>query len=372
MFVKPEADRLEVRMTLPIVALADANLPRGADRKLAHPDVDRVLLVVARDLSNRLEWRDNDQPLATPAMAATVAADEQSVTFLFVYPTHADRGRLSAQLQTFQAGSTRIRAVAHFGDGGRTRTYSIAGAPERIFFEPATSAVLASFAGRGLTFVSAGGDFLLFLILLAIPLRPAVERWRAGLWFIGIQFLAAMTAALVAAPPPTATPAILLPPLAASAIVMVAVVDLVAPRSPRMRLVAALFGALNGYALGQAFHASSEFAGTHTLVGAATFAVTVSVLILAILPLLTFAATTLVERGIAASWLTIAVAVYAGHNALHRLSDRLPLEPTSVWWIDRLATLLVVGWVAAILAFAVADAIRSNSIKPAPTAEGTR
>jgi hypothetical protein len=355
-----------VVVQVPIAALADANLPRDGNRRLARPAADEVLQVVGQDIANRLDIRLDGLPLAHDRARVSIADDQQSVGFTFAYEAKPDAGpSLSAELHTFQAGTRQLKAIARFREfDGSARTFTVTSGSERILFEPGVMRVIRDFAGRAVRAVRHNEDALLLLLALAVPIRLATARRVAAIAFFVTQMIAVVAAGLL---PLSAGGPALAGTLAASAIVVIAIQNLIATQSSRGVLVAAVCGLFNGIALADVFQTSSQFAGQHLAIGLDTFVLMLTLAQIWILALAVLALSLLASRGVPATWLSWAVSIYAGHDALHLVADRLRLAPMGSWTLDQLGLLLVAGWIAAALIVGTIDARRHHRSSAAET-----
>jgi hypothetical protein len=358
--LRPAADRLNVDVHVPIVGLADANLPRGDDRKLARPEVDDVLTIVGREFANSLAIQQDDQRLAPPAIAATIADDEQSVTFHLQYQWHADGGPLSARLHTVSARPRPLRMTAQFfATGDEPRTFSVAGEPERVVFEPRPAAVAAHFGGHAVRMLLRGGMSMLLLLCLIAPAREARElRTTTALLIAGHAAGLAFGAGNLSSPATSIAPAVAVA-LAASCAVVIAILNVAHDQSIAIRPVTAAAGLTSGIALGLGLREQAAFAGSHPIVAVAVFTVVTVVGLTWIAAFLAFALDLLRQRGLPERVAAIALSAYAAHASLHRFSEQtMPLVDQPSWVLGHFTELTIAVWLAIAIAIALSRALR--------------
>ena len=68
-YVKPEQDRLQVLLRIPLIAIADANLPKDGTGYLAMPYLDPALREAANQISNGIVFLEGDERLGNYEMA---------------------------------------------------------------------------------------------------------------------------------------------------------------------------------------------------------------------------------------------------------------------------------------------------------------
>jgi hypothetical protein len=341
--------RVTVSMRLPAAALADANLPRGADGRLATDALQLPLATVARGLSQALDLRLGEVPLPSPEIRVATGANGESADIQLSYGAPEAEGPLSARLQQFRAAGERIRTVVRYEPGSRrARTFELSGDYGRLAFEPAVGRTLEDFMVRALDTLLAASMYLLIACALIAPLRPrrtlaaAFATFAAAecvsLAVVGLDFWTVSDTALAISRIFTA-----------SAIVVLAALGLLAPRSRWLPALAALSGASFGVDLGQQFSSAAAFAGSHVGAALLVFGVILTLGQGWILALLGAAAGAVYRWRVPEQWGTITLVVVVTHASLHRISESIqPLVDAGVH-VDRLLILLAAGWAGAAL-----------------------
>ena len=80
--LRPAGDRLAVQVRVPILALADANLPRNRDGHFAQDQIDPALALVARGIARDLELQQGEDVLPLPTISASVSPVRSNVRLI--------------------------------------------------------------------------------------------------------------------------------------------------------------------------------------------------------------------------------------------------------------------------------------------------
>lgn len=353
--------RVTVSMHVPAAALADANLPRGADGRLATDGLQIPLATVARGLSQALDIKLGEVPLPPPEIRVTTGADGESADIQLLYGAPEAEGPLSARLQQFRAGGERIRTVVRYEPGPRrARTFELSGDYGRVVLEPAIGRVIGDFIARALDTLLAAGTFLLVACALIAPLRSprtlavALATFVAGecvfLAVVGLDLWTVSDSALAVSRIVTA-----------STIVVLAALGLLAPRSRWLPALAALSGASFGVDLGHQFSGVAAFAGSHVGAALLVFTVILGLGQVWILALLAAAAGLVYRWRVPEQWGTVTLVVVVAHASLHRISESIqPLVDAGVH-VDRLLILIAAGWAGATLGVRLVDTLLGHN-----------
>jgi hypothetical protein len=365
--LRATGDHLAVQVRLPVLALADANLPTTPDGHFVQAEIGAALELVARGLARDLELEQGADRLAPPTVETTLSPDESFVTIDLRYVIRPDLADFSARFHTFRDGGRILRTQAHYVvDDRTTRTFVLSDDPQRVMFDPGVGKALQHVLAQGAATLMNGADFLLFaLCVIAAP------RQRGGLVTACAAVLAgqSITIALAGAGLLSVTPAglMVVQATAASAIVVAAIQTLVSARSRWLSPLAFGFGLMNGITIGTRLLAESAFLGAHRAV-----AVLVCLLIVALgqvwmIALLSSAAGLVRRRGPTAQLAVLAVSIFAGHEALHRLLDRgQALADSGAISLDRLFLTLTLLWAGAILSAGILDVVLFTRFSPNP------
>lgn len=346
MTVRPQANRVVIAIHLPAVALADANLPADADGRLPETGLDAPLALIGRGMGQALEVRAGETRLAEPEVHAVAAADRASADIQLTYLRPADDQPLSARVPQFRVGASRILTLVRYeAADDDARTFDLTGDYERVVFEPAAGPVLRTFAARGLEALLGASAYLLIAGALVVPFHTPRALAAIFVAFIAAQCVSLVISGLgdwTLSPSALATARV----VAASAVVVLAALGLLAPHSRWIATAAAIAGLSFGLDAATQFWFLSAFAGARTAIALTAFALTLSIGQAWILALLSAAAGLLCRWGVPERWGSVAIAVLVSHVALHQIAaSAQPLAESG----DRVLILLAAGWAAAVL-----------------------
>ena len=386
MFVQPQGDQLIVLLRLPTTVLSDADLPRLANGDLDLSAMDGPLRLVAAEVAGNLEMRQAGVTLSRPTATAVasrsadtsfatlatalahlaavntaqpIAEQEAFVDLELIYPAHGG-GRLSARLNAFQTRGRPVRTVAHFVlPSGQQQTVSVAGPPERVAFDPDSIEAAKQFVGRGLQALLGGGDHLLWLCCLVVPVRRA--RTVGALFAAGALGQLATSAASAFQVPLTADWLGAAELIAASAIVMAALQNIAGAHLRWVRPLVLAFGALNGFTFGNHLATAGPFAGAHAVLAVVIFLLVVGIGQLWIGALLWSIRAWLNERGLPEGVATVVLSALIAHSAVHRVLERgqaLALGSGQVLLV------LTLGWASVMLLVSLVEALAGRRVHP--------
>jgi HupE/UreJ protein len=372
--VEPRGNDLLVRVRLPAAVVGDANLPRLADGRLDAASSPERLRIVAADLARNLELQQGEASLPGTVESAQVGADRRSIDVVLRYPGGGG-GDVSARLNAFRAAGAPVRTNLRYRlPSGRDHAVSVTGQPARITFDPGIREVLPQFIGRGLRALLDGGDHLLFLICVLLPIRRA--RFAVAL------FAAAACGQAIAIGFSVLRPATLewsvdaLAMIAASAVVIAALQNIVRARELLVLPLAFVFGLLNGFSFGHDLVLAMPLAWSHAAVAAAAFAGTVLVGELWLGALAWATRTWLDERGVPERIASILASALIIHSAAHRLVDRgHVVAQAGTFSAERALVWVTLGWLSLMLLVAIAGALSARAGDgrgPLPDTTGAR
>jgi hypothetical protein len=360
--VRPDGNRLTVRLHLPVAVLGYAKLPRLADGTLNTAVLDGPLRIVAADIARNLDIQQADRTLAASAASATAGADRTSVDVDLRYAIQPGVSGFSARLNTFPPIEQPIRTNVRFESSDHESLLSVTGAPMRIVFDPGALEAGQQFVTRGLRAVLDGGDHLLFLLGLLIPVRRA--RMVATLVGAMIAAQAVATSIAVTWPAPVAAALPALAMIAASVVVMAALYNIVvvAEQTRWVALLAVAFGLFNGFTFGATIVEAQPFAGSHR---ALAFVVFFAVVVVGQVWLAAL-------MGATRAWLhglrlreriaIVIASVVIAHSALERVVERGHLVAQSASFAaERALVWLTLGWACVMLLVGVAEFLRERS-----------
>jgi len=154
MVMQRQGDRLVVRMRVPAALLGDAPIQ-----------------IAAADAARNLDVRQDDAPLAAPALSAVTGTDRVWTDIELTYRVDANANGISARLNGFRTLPMQpVRTtVTYVATNGRAQVLSIVG-PARVDFDPGALATVQEFLARALRSVLTLGNHLLLIACLLMPL----------------------------------------------------------------------------------------------------------------------------------------------------------------------------------------------------------
>jgi hypothetical protein len=360
MTLTPQNGTLIVELHVPATAAGDPSLP-GLLKAGESAALAEQMRIVSADIARNLDAQQGGAALVNPVTTSRRGGDGSSIDVTIGYTTQGNEGDFSARLNTFSSKDGPVRTIARYRPAsGHEQIISVVGPPARVVFDPPLSAVVSSFAMRGLRALFDTGDWLLFLVCLLLPLRNlrsllAIFTAAAAAQAVVIGVYVLDAAAMAPWLPGAAL-------AAASAIVIASLQNVAHARWRWVLSLVLVFAALNGWTLGQSAEASAQFAGAHGLSGTLAFGAVVLLGQLWLGALAGACRTWLNERGAPDRLLVLVGSALVAHSAVHRVMERAQIvAQDGSFGGDRAATWLTLFWVGAILLAAAA-----NAASPAP------
>jgi hypothetical protein len=357
MVVAPHGDRLLVHLHLPLTVLGDANLPRLAGGLLDPAIGAGRLRAVAMDVARNLDLQQTDVGLPEPEATARVGADRASVDVELQYGVTADSSGFSARLNTLRSTVGPVRTDVRYRlTSGAEQDLRVTGPAVRVTFDPGAREVLQQFAARALRALLDGGDQLLFLLCVLLPLRRA--RPAAAIFTTAALGQTLAIGVSLVQPGFTADSLTALAMIAASAVVVAALQNVVQASLRWVLLLALGFGLLNGFAFGSTLSASAPFAGSHQWLAVALFTLVVLVGELWLGALAWATRSWLDQQGVPERILSMLASAVIAHSAIHRVADRGHLlAQAGSFSADRALLWLTLGWACVMLLVALAKVL---------------
>jgi hypothetical protein len=293
--------------------------------------------------------------LAAPPIAESEQLywNQQLLDVQLQVPIDSATSRFSILPRFARLGLSVAMAVRFVPEAGAERAFELHGDPGRVDLDPRWHQAAWRFVQSGVGHILEGGDHLLFLVCLAIPLRSL-----RALVLMATAFTVAHSITLIASAFDLAPQGLWFPPLVetliAASIVWTALANIVGDRPQRRWLTAFVFGLMHGFGFAFALRESLQFAGSHVVGALLAFNLGVELgqlaALLVLLPLLA-----LVLRIVPGRIGVIVLSALAAHTAWHWM-----LERGEIWWkyplprpdVDDLARLL--GWLTAALVMGIA------------------
>jgi hypothetical protein len=351
-FVKPQGNRLELLLRLPLASLIDADYPiRGP----GYLDLARAGEAIAAGIKvwviDNIDVYENDALLPKPDLAAFIVSlpsDKSFETFegarahvlgpplpdtldvywtqqlldvLLEYPIRSDASDFSIDARTERLGLSINTALRFLPPDGAVRAFDFTGAPGLIYLDPRWHQAMARFVVEGFWYILGGTDTLLFLACLVIPIR----RLRA-LIVIVTSFTLAHSISLFASTLGFGPDALWFPPLIetliAATIVFMALENIVGMQASKRWIYAFAFGLIHGFGFSFALREQLQFAGEHLLTALLGFNLGVEIGQLAVLAVLLPALALLFKYVLPDRMGVIILSALLAHTGWHWMLDR--------------------------------------------------
>jgi hypothetical protein len=350
-FFKPQGDRLELLVRLPLASLIDTDFPmRGAFLDLARAD-EPIRGGIKVWLSDNIDVYEDGAVLEKPRIVAAMVSlpsdrsftsfeearahvlgprlfddldlywSQQLLDVLLEYNIRSDRSEFAVDFRVDRLGGTVNTALRFVPPGGAVRAFDFHGAPGVIDLDPRWSQAVLRFVVEGFWHILDGTDHLLFLACLVIPfrrLRPLVVVITS---FTVAHSITLIASGLGAAPdwgwfPP------LIETLIAVTIVFMALENIAGSNAGRRWIFAFAFGLIHGFGFSFALREELQFAGDHLVTSLLGFNVGVEMGQLLVLCVLVPALNLLFRYVVAERMGVIILSAFVAHTGWHWMLDR--------------------------------------------------
>ena len=320
-FVRPEGDRLHLLVRIPLIMLANINLPKRGPGYLDLPRIDPAIQTALKATAEEIELYENGTRLTAvrsearisqpsersfetyaEALAHIEASDlpENANVFWnqgffdahFEYPISADQSDFSLDLQVAPGLSGRLSMMTRFiMPDGVVRAYEVRPDSGRVVLDPRWHQATLIFIRSGFSHVLSGIDHLLFLLCLVTPFhRSNLKR----LIPVVTAFTLAHSITLIGSAYGLGPTGDWFPPLIetliAASIVYMALENVIVANLRRRWLITGAFGLVHGFGFSYGLQQNFQFAGDHLLLSLFSFNIGVEVgqllVLLVVLPVL--------------------------------------------------------------------------------------
>jgi hypothetical protein len=351
-FVKPEGQRLQVVVRVPLEAMRDIIFPLRGPTSLDLERVDSLLPDAARIwIADYIELYEGDTRLVEPRIAATrisLPSDRSFESFgaalahvtgarlpaatelpwnqamldvLLEYPISTATSKYSIRPALARLGVRTTTVLRFVPADGAERVYQYTGDPGLVRLDPRWHQAALQFVKLGFVHILDGIDHLLFVLCLVIPIR----RFRP-LIAVVTAFTVAHSITLAASVLGLAPDALWFPPLIetliAVSIVYMAFENIVGPRIERRWLIAFGFGLVHGFGFSFVLRESLQFAGSHLAASLIAFNIGVELGQIFVLALAVPVLALLYRHVVSPRMGTILLSALVAHTAWHWMLDR--------------------------------------------------
>jgi hypothetical protein len=372
-FAKPEGDRLEVALRVPLILLSQLDLPKRGpgylDLERINPSLDGAAEKVASELvlfsegNERLSPQTIEHRVSLPsekkfdtyeqAVGHIRSEDLPTSTDVFwnqgffdvhltfgIAPQHADL--YIDPIPPSGVGDKMEVLVQFIPSNGSARTYRLPGQAGAVALDPSWFQAARTFVESGVTHILGGVDHLLFLLCLVLPLRNLRRLLPVVTSFTVAHSVALIASAQGLVPSGDWFPPVVEATIAAS-IVYMAVENIIAPDLRRRWIVTGVFGIVHGFGFSYGLQQEFQLAGDHLLTSLFAFNVGVEIGQVMVL-LITVPTLILLSRLPTLARFGVPVASVAiGHTGWHWMMDRISVFPSLEWPAFNEATVIGVA-----------------------------
>jgi hypothetical protein len=387
---KPEGDRLQVLIRVPLALLLNLNLPKHGPGYLDLTQIEAELPRAIAALDKEVEWYEDGRrlPLAGGRARISVPSDRSFESFerareLLSGPplpvsTYVfwNQGYFDAHLEyPISSAQASVELDFHISPGlrdrlkvhlryvtseGVVRAYELATATGRIPLDPHWDQAAWSFVKSGFAHILDGPDHLLFLLCLVLPFR----RLSGYLLAVVTSFTAAHSVTLIAAAYGLTPSADWFQPLVetliAGSVLYMAIENIVRPDVERRWIWSSLFGLVHGFGFSFLLASQLQFAGSHLLLSLLSFNLGIEAgQVLVLLIALPAISLLLASGWVAQRTLIMVVSVLVAHTAWHWTTERAEALWATDWRAEEMLPTLAVAIGVAVAAAGALAGIRA-------------
>jgi hypothetical protein len=351
-FVRPEAQRLQLLLRVPLGVMRDYDFPLRDGTSLDITAADSLIREGAMLwLADAIDVFEDDRRLGPErlvAMRVSLPSDrsftswdsasagirraplppetdipwaQAPVDVLFEYDIESATSRFAIEPRLARLGVRTQTLLRFVPAAGAERAFQFAGDPGLVRLDPGWGHAVLRFVRLGFEHILAGWDHLLFVVCLVIPVR----RWRA-LVAIVTAFTVAHSITLMASALGLAPDALWFPPLVetviALSIVYMAFENIVGAKLAHRWKFAFAFGLVHGFGFSFALRESMQFAGGHVISALFAFNIGVELGQLLVVAVAAPVLAVLFRRVVAERVGTILLSALVAHSAWHWMTDR--------------------------------------------------
>jgi len=350
-WVKPDGAALQVLLRVPLLAVADVNMPKDGPGYLAMRYLDPSLREAANQISTGVIFLEDNERLSEFELSGariSLPSDRSFDTYESALAhvrgpklpdstqLYYNQGYLDLELHYRIRSATNefgvqvllarglanrtVTFVNYVRPDGQLRAFRLLDQTGLVKLDPTWAQAGAAFVSKGFFRFLDGIDHLLFIVMLALPFR----RVRDIVWPIAsfaIAHTLTLTLAAFGAAPASTWFATLVAVLIAFSIVYVAIENSIGVNLRRRWIVAFAFGIVHGFGFAFAFREALQFAGGHPLAALLTFNLGLELGQIIILSIAVPTFTLLFSQAIAERTGILVTSILTGHAAWHWMAD---------------------------------------------------
>ena len=387
-YVKPEGNRLQVLLRIPLIAIADANLPKDGPGYLAMRYLDPALQEAANQISNGIVFFEEDERLLNHALGGariSLPSDRSFASYdaalrrvrgaklpdntqiyynqgfldlELQYPIRSPHSRFSMRVLFGRGLANRTATVATFiRPDGSVREFRMHDDTSLVRLDPRVHEAAGVFVTAGFYRFLYAVDALLFVVLLAVPYRRTIDLAKPIVAFAMGHSITFAVGALQSTPTETwLAPAV--GAVTALSVVYLAIDNAIrradglsAPRGDNLRhrwVVAIVFGLAHGFGFAVALGETLQFAGAHRWVAIASYNLGIELGTLIVLAIVVPAFNVLFTQVLSERAGIIVSSIIIGHVGWHWMMERFAVAQMTWPGADLNLVLTLVRWLLAL------------------------
>ncbi len=378
-YVKPQQDRLQVLLRIPLIAIADANLPKDGTGYLAMRYVDPALREAANQISNGIVFLEGDERLANYEMlnarislpsdrsfnsyegalnrvrgarlpdTTQIYYNQGFLDLELSFPIRSQDSRFSMRVLFGRGMANRTATYINFiRPDGAVREFRMHDDTSLVRLDPQVHEAAWVFLTAGFYRFLDGLDHLLFVVALALPYRRARDL-VAPIGAFAIAHSLTLTLAALGATSVETWFVQTIGGLMALSIVYVSIENGIGASVRHRWIVALVFGVAHGFGFSIALRDTLQFAGSHPVAALVSYNIGLELGTLIILAIAMPALNLLFTQVISERAGVIVTSVLIGHAGWHWMTERFAIAQLSGWPLfDVNLLLIIVRWLLAI------------------------
>ena len=382
-FLKPDGEHMRLLVRVPLKAMQEANIPKRGPGYLDLARADAALRTAAAQwIEDDLDLYEGDARLPYPRLLDARVSLPSDISFasyeaalahvtgprlpdtlelnweqclldvLFEYPIQSERAEFSFHPRLVRPGLQVVTVLRLLPPDGAERAFMFHDNPGIVRLSPRWYQAALRFVGFGFLHILSGGDHLLFIFCLVIPLR----RFRT-LAVVVTSFTVAHSITLIASAFGFTPSALWFPSLVetviALSIVYMALENVVGGSVRQRWIITFVFGLVHGFGFSFALRETLQFAGSHLVTSLLAFNVGVELgqllVLLVFIPLLHLLFRFVVAERIG----TIILSALVAHTGWHWMLERAERLGRFPWpLLDAASLASALRWLMVALALA--------------------
>lgn len=361
-FVKPEAERLQVLVRIPLSLLLNIDLPKKGPGYIDLAQAEAGMQRATRAVDNMLVLHEDRRRLTSSVSKSRISlpsdrsferfdaardaiqgprlADDAYVFWnqgyfdvLLEYVIQSDKSAFALNFNVAPGLRDRLKYDLRYIDaGGRVHAYDLSGASDMVALDPRWYQAASTFMQSGFQHILDGPDHLLFLLCLILPFRRIDWNLAGVITAFTVGHSVTLIAAAYGIAPSGAWFAASVEFLIAASILYMAIENVLVPRLTRRWLYSGLFGLVHGFGFSFMLQSQLQFAGSHLLLSLLAFNVGIEIgQMLVLVTMMSLLGLVYRARDGSHRAITLVICLLVGHAAWHWMAERGDVMRKADW-----------------------------------------